>query len=120
MGDALAPWHIILLVVVLLLLFGSRRLPGAAKSLGESLNIFKKSMRDMHDDEDAATPATSSTVTLNQSALPPAAPQPTSHEQQLADLQRQISDLQRQNAGSDSRNGTGAPLTDAQRSQQPF
>jgi sec-independent protein translocase protein TatA len=119
MGDALAPWHIILLVVVLLLLFGSRRLPGAAKSLGESLNIFKKSMRDMHDDNDAATPTTASTVTLNQSALPPATPQPQNHEQQLADLQRQISDLQRQNAGSDTLNGTGTPV-EAQRSQQPF
>jgi sec-independent protein translocase protein TatA len=119
MGDALAPWHIILLVVVLLLLFGSRRLPGAAKSLGESMNIFKKSMRDMNDDNDTATPATASTVTLNQSALPPAAAQPQTHEQQLADLQRQISDLQRQNAASDTVNGNGAPV-DAQRSQQPF
>ncbi|MGB6455800.1 MAG: twin-arginine translocase TatA/TatE family subunit, partial [Streptosporangiaceae bacterium] len=42
MGDALAPWHIIILVVVLVLLFGARRLPGAAQSLGQSMHIFKR------------------------------------------------------------------------------
>jgi sec-independent protein translocase protein TatA len=123
MGDALAPWHIILLVVVLLLLFGSRRLPGAAKSLGESMNIFKKSMRDMSDDGDAQA-TTTTTAQFHQSALPlnPPQPQPQTREEQLADLQRQVSELQRQNAGGDggSSNGTGAPLTEAQRGQQPF
>ena len=45
MGDALAPWHIIILVVVLVVLFGAKRLPGAAQSLGQSMHIFKKSVR---------------------------------------------------------------------------
>jgi sec-independent protein translocase protein TatA len=51
MGDALAPWHIIVLLVVLVLLFGSRRLPGAAKSLGESMHIFKRSVEGLHEED---------------------------------------------------------------------
>ena len=43
MFDPSAP-HIIILLVVVLLLFGVKRLPGAAKSLGESMHIFKKSI----------------------------------------------------------------------------
>ena len=38
--------EIIALVLVVFLLFGARKLPDAAKSLGESLKIFKKSVRD--------------------------------------------------------------------------
>jgi sec-independent protein translocase protein TatA len=37
----LKPWHIILIVVVLVLLFGAKRLPDAARSLGRSLRIIK-------------------------------------------------------------------------------
>ena len=59
MGDALAPWHIIILVIVLVVLFGARRLPGAAQSLGQSMHIFKRSVQGLHpDDQDsAANPA---------------------------------------------------------------
>ena len=93
MGDALAPWHIIILVVVLVLLFGARRLPGAAKSLGESLHIFKRSVQGLNPDDQysAANPPPETTV-------PPAvlAPAPDTAQQQLADLQRQVEDLQRQ------------------------
>ena len=51
-------WHLILLLVIVFLLFGASRLPGVAKSLGESLKIFKKEMKDLSDDgkSDAATP----------------------------------------------------------------
>jgi sec-independent protein translocase protein TatA len=38
---SLRPWHIILIVVVLVLLFGAKRLPDAARSLGRSLRIIK-------------------------------------------------------------------------------
>ena len=108
MFDPSAP-HIIILLIVVLLLFGARRLPGAAKSLGESMHIFKRSVQGMgEDDKDAK--AQGPQATLGQSALPVAQPltsgQPAQAKadqaQQLADLQRQISDLQRQNAGGDS------------------
>lgn len=113
MGDALAPWHIILLVVVLLLLFGSRRLPGAARSLGQSMHIFKKSVQGMDEDNESKDASGQGpAVTFQQPSLP-AQPQltgqqqaysapPQNREQQLADLQRQISDLQQQDASRNS------------------
>jgi sec-independent protein translocase protein TatA len=37
---ALKPWHIAVLVVLLILLFGAKRLPDAARGLGRSLRIL--------------------------------------------------------------------------------
>jgi sec-independent protein translocase protein TatA len=48
---ALKPWHIIVLVVVLILLFGAKRLPDAARSLGRSLRIFKAETKNLMDDD---------------------------------------------------------------------
>jgi sec-independent protein translocase protein TatA len=48
---ALKPWHIIVLVVVLILLFGAKRLPDAARSLGRSLRIIKAETRGLADDD---------------------------------------------------------------------
>ena len=55
----LKPWHIIVLVVVILLLFGARRLPDLARSVGQSLKIFKKEVKELNDDGDTTTPAAS-------------------------------------------------------------
>ncbi|WP_035748575.1 Sec-independent protein translocase subunit TatA [Glycomyces sp. NRRL B-16210] len=38
---ALKPWHIIVLVIVILLVFGSRKLPDMARGLGRSMRILK-------------------------------------------------------------------------------
>ena len=37
-------WHIIVLVIVILLVFGSAKLPDIASSIGKSLKVFKKEM----------------------------------------------------------------------------
>ena len=50
MAGAMQPWHWIVLLVVVLLLFGSTRLPGLAKSVGQSMKIFKKEIKDLRDD----------------------------------------------------------------------
>lgn len=47
---ALSPYHILVVVIVLVLLFGSSRLPDAARSLGRSLRIFKSEMNEMKND----------------------------------------------------------------------
>lgn len=55
MFNALEPWHIIVLVVVLIALFGYKRLPAAARGLGQSMRIFRseaKQMRSEGDDSD--------------------------------------------------------------------
>ncbi|MEO7980871.1 MAG: Sec-independent protein translocase subunit TatA [Sporichthyaceae bacterium] len=44
--------EIILILVVLVLLFGAKRLPDAARSLGRSMRIFKSEVKEMGRDED--------------------------------------------------------------------
>lgn len=40
------PSHILLLVLVLVILFGAKRLPDSAKSVAKSLRIFKTEMKE--------------------------------------------------------------------------
>ena len=40
------PTHILLLVLVLVILFGAKRLPDSAKSVAKSLRIFKTEMKE--------------------------------------------------------------------------
>jgi sec-independent protein translocase protein TatA len=44
MGD-LKPWHIIVIVVVFVVLFGAKKLPDSAKSVAKSLRIFKDELK---------------------------------------------------------------------------
>lgn len=112
MGDALAPWHIIILVIVLVLLFGAKRLPGAAQSLGRSMHIFKNSVQGLSSDDPNS--AASPPPDVVAAALPPAMPGPDQTQQRLADLQRQVEDLQRQSAttgnGQAGQTQTSQPL----------
>lgn len=54
----LQPMHWIILVVVMVLLFGSKRLPDAARSLGKSLRIFKSEVRELQSEGKPETPTT--------------------------------------------------------------
>lgn len=45
------PSHILLLLLVVIILFGAKRLPDSARSLGRSLRIFKSEMKDMKNDD---------------------------------------------------------------------
>ncbi|HEV7194949.1 MAG TPA: Sec-independent protein translocase subunit TatA [Pedococcus sp.] len=53
-------WHVIILLVLLVVLFGFRRLPDAARSLGRSMRIFKSEVNEMKNDGRSA--ASSDTV----------------------------------------------------------
>jgi sec-independent protein translocase protein TatA len=45
MGE-LRPWHIIVVALVFVVLFGAKRLPDSAKSVAKSLKIFKSELKD--------------------------------------------------------------------------
>jgi sec-independent protein translocase protein TatA len=49
--NSLRPWHLLVLAVVFLVLFGSKRLPDSARSLGRSLRIFKSEIQELNKDE---------------------------------------------------------------------
>ena len=51
---ALEPWHFLILALVVVLLFGGKRLPDAARGLGRSLRIFKSEVKQMQDDDPRA------------------------------------------------------------------
>jgi sec-independent protein translocase protein TatA len=48
---AIKPWHIIILVLVVLLLFGAGKLPSLARNVGKSMRIFKSEVDELRGDE---------------------------------------------------------------------
>jgi sec-independent protein translocase protein TatA len=51
-----SPWKILIVAVVLIVLFGSKKLPDTARSLGKSMRILKTEIGGLHEDEAAAGP----------------------------------------------------------------
>ncbi|WOC14095.1 Sec-independent protein translocase subunit TatA [Gordonia sp. MP11Mi] len=49
---ALSWWHWAIVLVVLVVLFGSKKLPEAARGVGRSMRIFKSEMAEMANDGD--------------------------------------------------------------------
>lgn len=62
-------WEVVIILVLLLLLFGAKRLPEAARGLGRSMRIFKAETKGLRDDNDAHDDQATS--------APAAAPAPT-------------------------------------------
>lgn len=51
-------WEWLVILVIVLLLFGARRLPDLARSVGRSLRVFRSEVKDGHDGpEDDGTSA---------------------------------------------------------------
>ena len=98
--DLFAPWHIVILVVAFMVLFGARKLPGAAQSLGQAMRIFKSETKGLNQDHDAqAAPVTPPAAVAGQVAAPAPAPAAApSQQEQIDALQRQLSDMQAKNA----------------------
>lgn len=53
----LSGWHLLIIIAIVLLLFGAPKLPGLARSLGQSMRIFKSEVKQMKDDEKPADSA---------------------------------------------------------------
>ena len=66
-------WEIVLIFAVVLLLFGSKKLPELAKGLGQGIKEFKKATRDVTDEIHTAmdeTPAPPPQKTIPASTVP--------------------------------------------------
>ena len=48
-----SPWKILIVAIVIIVLFGSRKLPAAARSLGQSMRILKTEVQGLHEDNEA-------------------------------------------------------------------
>jgi sec-independent protein translocase protein TatA len=112
LGDLFdSPWKILIIAVVLIILFGGRKMPDAARSLGRSMRILKAEVSDLHHDhEEEKAPE----------AQPAQAITPPQPQQQIDDLQRQIRDLQQQqSAAGQAVTVNGASATETPQTQQP-
>ncbi|MEV5977175.1 Sec-independent protein translocase subunit TatA [Streptomyces sp. NPDC052114] len=49
--NALEPWHLLIVAIVVLAVFGSKRLPDTARSLGKSLRILKSETRALKEED---------------------------------------------------------------------
>ncbi|MFI1679760.1 MULTISPECIES: Sec-independent protein translocase subunit TatA [unclassified Streptomyces] len=49
--NALEPWHLLIVVLVVVVLFGSKKLPDAARSVGKSLRILKSETKALRDED---------------------------------------------------------------------
>jgi len=68
MGDLLQPTHLILIGLLLLILFGAKRLPELGKGLGEGLKGFKDGLKGPQDPPPPAQPVQQSTSAPTNSA----------------------------------------------------
>ncbi|MCL4474145.1 MAG: twin-arginine translocase TatA/TatE family subunit [Actinobacteria bacterium] len=56
-GELLSPMHMLFILIVVLIIFGPKRLPEIGKSLGKGIKEFKKATTDIQDklgDDDAS------------------------------------------------------------------
>ncbi|QAV69383.1 twin-arginine translocase TatA/TatE family subunit [Salinibacterium sp. UTAS2018] len=56
----LSGWHLVILLVVILLLFGAPKLPGLARSVGQSMRIFRSEVKTMKDENSSEASTDSS------------------------------------------------------------
>lgn len=86
--NGLEPWHVLVLLVVVLLVFGGKKLPELARGSGRALRIFKAETKGLlTDDDDDDKPAgeldqgtaarSAPTAATSPVATPPIATQPT-------------------------------------------
>lgn len=78
-------WHLIVLLVVILIVFGASKLPDITRNVGKSMKIFKEEVKDLREDGDAVKDAVNpnpaittgeSTVNTTTSETPPGVTQP--------------------------------------------
>jgi sec-independent protein translocase protein TatA len=109
-----SPLKVLIIAIVVLVLFGSRKMPDAARSLGRSMRILKSEVAKIHDDDEQPEPATQALTAAQQT-------QQTQQTQQaqIDALHQQIRDLQQQPQPVGETVANGSPVTEAPRTQQP-
>ncbi|MFC4536863.1 Sec-independent protein translocase subunit TatA [Sphaerisporangium dianthi] len=106
--------ELLIIGLVLVLLFGAKKLPDTAKALGQSLRLFKKETTKLHEEDEArAAQATAQPVVATPQPLPPVTP---SVDDRLRLLEEENARLR----GSQARPAdavNGAPLSQAHKDQ---
>jgi sec-independent protein translocase protein TatA len=77
----LGGWEFVILIGVLVLLFGAKKLPDMARSIGQSARVFKGEMKGLKDDGKEPTAAAEPEAKQAPAPLPPAVPPAAAQEQ---------------------------------------
>jgi sec-independent protein translocase protein TatA len=92
-----SPWKILIVALVIIVLFGSKKLPSAARSLGQSMRILKKEVHGLHEDEPQSRPSGAPAAAQAAAEITADA---SAGQAQIDALQQQIGDLQRAAGGA--------------------
>jgi sec-independent protein translocase protein TatA len=113
-----SPWKIAIIAILVIVMFGSKKLPDAARSLGKSMRILKAEVQGLHEDDTASTTTTFQGAPTVQAAQPipgqlqtgatanPAAS--TDAQAQIDALSKQLADLQQTVAANKASDGAQA------------
>ena len=82
MGN-LGPWEILIIAGVIILLFGARKMPEMARSLGRSARILKAETKGMREEEGKDTPAIDAAATTT-----------SAKDDEVAKLRAQLADAE--------------------------
>jgi sec-independent protein translocase protein TatA len=97
-----SPWKVLIIAALLIVFFGARKLPYAARSLGQSMRILKKEVSGLHDDGDEPAQSQAAPAAQAAEASPAAVPAAPAQLQAPAaplvapDAQAQIDALSKQ------------------------
>jgi sec-independent protein translocase protein TatA len=127
MGLFDSPTHLLIILAVLVVLFGSAKLPKAAKSMGEAMRIFKKESAKMREEDTPEAQVQASAAPQQVAAPQPQVNPQTATQEQMAALKQQMDALQQQQmaapqpATAPGTPGTpaGPPLPETQHTNQP-
>ena len=84
----LNPWELLLIVFVLVLIFGSKRLPQMGRSMGGAIRGFKDSVSHRIEQQDAEHDQEQAQVAQQQAQLPPAQPPVAAQQSQVDPRER--------------------------------
>jgi len=87
-----SPWKILIVAVVIIVLFGSKKLPQAARSLGQSMRILKREVGDLYEDDPESSGSGAPENLQTSAELTGGLP---GQQAQIDSLQQQVRDLQR-------------------------
>ncbi|GLW99667.1 Sec-independent protein translocase subunit TatA [Microtetraspora sp. NBRC 16547] len=107
MGN-LGPTELIIIGVVVLLLFGAKRLPDTAKALGQSLRLFKRETAKLRDDDDS---------TVVKAQAEPVAPQQVDAASSVEERLRALEEENRRLKVASEPTVNGVPMSQAQKDQ---
>lgn len=82
--DLFQPSHLIIVAVLVVILFGWKRLPDAARSVGRSMRIFKSEVSEMKNDGKESKPSPAASDTVRGDVVPPQQPAPSASAPQVS------------------------------------